>query len=591
MALVALGPAPVTLTAVDNIVVNRIGRISDERILLAADSVRAALEDRQNRLETYVRLLRRDEALIDALVVRDRQKYDRELLQMRQLLDLDMLALVDEKGERQAFSSPLDEPLPPQEEQALLAEVSERGVVSGPAVVGGRCLLRAAAPLRRAAHSPSKKDERIGAIIAAIVIDERMLASLKNVSGADVALVVEGVLWRSTIPGQKEADYPRSGIRHATFGETPYESVSFPIPAPPDRPLFHLVVYTEATSLAEATLYTRLSLSGIIGTSLMVAIWLALFVARGIVRPVRQLQKGAARIGAGDFSTPINVTTGDEIQQLAEAFNRMAEDLSAADVERRRYLTELEKRRRQMLLAERHASLGRMAAHVAHEVGNPLTSISSFVQILRKKNYDEFTEEALVTISRHIDRIATIVSQLTGYARPTPEQAVAVIGEVVRETFQLLTYDRRLAAVRVGIQPDIDQLPPAAVDPGQLQQVFVNLILNAAEAMPDGGKLTVTGETIPPERLPEGLDEECSYLAVRFTDTGPGVPPEQAANVFEPFYTTKGEGSGAGIGLALSFGIVQRFGGELSVKPGGPGATFSVALPLARNEEKEPTHS
>ncbi|HKN18754.1 MAG TPA: ATP-binding protein [Dissulfurispiraceae bacterium] len=231
-------------------------------------------------------------------------------------------------------------------------------------------------------------------------------------------------------------------------------------------------------------------------------------------------------------------------------------------------VTEIKKMEEQIIHSEKLASIGRLAAGIAHEIGNPLTSIFSFVQILREmEDEDEFKKESLQTISFHVNRISGILKQLSGFTKmPAGESKECSINDTIDTALNLIQYDKKaknISIVKI-LSPD---LPELVTDANQLSQVFVNLILNAIDAMPGGGTLTVTSSI------------RDNMLAIQFQDTGSGIRKEDISKIFDPFYTTKEKGTG--LGLAVSYNITKKMNGMLTVKSElGKGTTFTVMLPV-----------
>jgi C4-dicarboxylate-specific signal transduction histidine kinase len=233
-------------------------------------------------------------------------------------------------------------------------------------------------------------------------------------------------------------------------------------------------------------------------------------------------------------------------------------------------ITEIKKFEVQMAHSEKLASIGRLTAGIAHEIGNPLTSVFSFLQILREMETEEFKKENLDTILFHINRIADIVRQLSGLSKLPPTAFKEVqVNELIESSLGLLQYDKR--AKTITVKKELSALPPVVTDGNQLSQVFMNMILNAVDAMPEGGALTVRSR------------ENEGHIAVEFQDTGTGISRENLQRIFDPFFTTKDKGTG--LGLSVSYGIVQRLGGDVSVESeDGKGTTFTITIPKTRNE-------
>jgi two-component system, NtrC family, sensor kinase len=236
--------------------------------------------------------------------------------------------------------------------------------------------------------------------------------------------------------------------------------------------------------------------------------------------------------------------------------------------------TEVKELQQQVIHAEKLATLGQLAAGVVHELNNPLTSISAYGEYLHKKNEstggDEGDREKLRRIVEGAERILRFTRDLVTYARPSPEKPRVVTIEQVLD--QAVVFCEHVIA-EVGASVDksyTEDLPPIYGVEGQLHQVFINLITNACHAMPQGaGRLMV-------ETAPDGED----HLEVRITDNGRGIPEDQVEKIFEPFFSTKGEGKGTGLGLSIVRNIVEQHGGGISVQSQvGGGTTFAVRLP------------
>lgn len=233
-------------------------------------------------------------------------------------------------------------------------------------------------------------------------------------------------------------------------------------------------------------------------------------------------------------------------------------------------VTEIRRMEEQMSSSEKLASIGRLAAGIAHEIGNPLTSVFSFVQILQEVEEDEFKKDSLKTIAFHVNRISETLKQLSGFSKmPTCETRECSINEIIETSINLIQYDKRAKDMEI-IRQLSPELPPVAADGNQLSQVFVNLILNAIDAMPDGGRLTVTS----------GVADGAAVIS--FSDTGTGISHEDQTRIFDPFYTTKEKGTG--LGLSVSYAIIGKMDGTLSVQSEpGKDTCFTIRLPLKRS--------
>jgi len=260
--------------------------------------------------------------------------------------------------------------------------------------------------------------------------------------------------------------------------------------------------------------------------------------------------------------------------QLYEETKRWSEELEHKVEERTR---ELRATQEQLLQSEKLASIGQLAAGVAHEINNPMGVILGFAQgILKTLPEDNPLRKPLTTMEKESLRCKRIVQNLLDFARhsePTPH--LININELIDTSCELVEHQISLQNVKL-VKAYDPALPSIMADPSQLQQVFINIMLNAYQAMPDGGTLHITTRTVGSE------------LQVIFTDTGPGIPPENVQNIFDPFFTTKEVGEGTGLGLSVSYGIVKAHGGDIEVESQvGKGTTFAIKLPLDKSEGDE----
>jgi two-component system NtrC family sensor kinase len=310
---------------------------------------------------------------------------------------------------------------------------------------------------------------------------------------------------------------------------------------------------------------------------------IGIFVQRSVSRPVRALVDETKKIAAGDLNHTLKIDSKDEIGELANSFNRMTKDLEEAQKELKEWSKVLEKRveersqelrktQEQLIQSEKLASLGKLAAGVAHEINNPLTGILTYGSLLLKEHNDNpQMKEDLEVIVNETTRCRKIVKGLLEFARQTePSKSPANINRVLEETLSLLENQAIFHNVKV-VKKLKGDLPTAMVDIDQIKQVFVNIILNAAEAMSQGGTLTIESD----------LDSQKRFVQISFSDTGCGIAGENLSKIFDPFFTTKRSGKGTGLGLSVSYGIIQRHKGFLEVKSKlGEGSTFRIKLPL-----------
>lgn len=291
-------------------------------------------------------------------------------------------------------------------------------------------------------------------------------------------------------------------------------------------------------------------------------------VAARVLGPIKKLLAMTRQVAAGDLSARVAVRPPGEMGVLCRAIDQMAD----AVCEREEKLKQAT--RQHIGRTEKLASIGRLAAGVAHEINNPLTGVLTFACLMREKpNMDGQDREDLDLIIRETSRAAEIVKGLLDFARERPFNREPLdVNEVVRRTIKLIRNQKLFDQIVIDEQLAAD-LPTVDGDMNQLQQVFLNLALNACEAMPSGGAIAIRSRA------------ENGRVTVALTDTGCGIKQEHIDQIFEPFFTTKPVGKGTGLGLSVSYGIVRKHGGTLDLESAeGRGATFTVSLPESGRE-------
>jgi signal transduction histidine kinase len=308
-------------------------------------------------------------------------------------------------------------------------------------------------------------------------------------------------------------------------------------------------------------------------TALVPNLVLVALVIRIISRPLRRLTEAAVDVAGGGYGTQVELKSNDEVGLLAASFNEMSRKM-ADDIERLRALNE------HLVRAEKLAAAGALAAGVAHEVNNPLASISSLIQILQSRpltaDSEAETREMLRLASTQIARISQVLRDMMDFARQRPPaRAPLEIARVVESSIRLASFDKAFKQLRVRMDFG-DEMPHVSADTDQLQQVFLNLLLNARDAMPDGGDLCVR----------TFFDRDSGEVVIAVSDTGQGISEEALPHVFDPFFSTKR--AGTGLGLAVCYGIVTAHGGSITVEPNdGQGTTARVRLPASDADAEE----
>ena len=295
-------------------------------------------------------------------------------------------------------------------------------------------------------------------------------------------------------------------------------------------------------------------------------IGLSYVMSQRLSRPVRQLVAASRRLAHGELDTKVAVPAVTEFAELAESYNAMAAALRSRDEKLHDFA------RRKIMESERLALIGQLAADVAHELNNPLQGIVTYSHLLRERGAASDAAKGWVEkIVLQADRSTKIIRGLLDFSRPrTPHKRPTKVNALLEECIALVENQAQFQNIEV-VKQFAGDLPEVVIDPSLMQQVFLNLIINAAEAMKGGGRLALTTCHDPIAHMVE----------VGFVDTGHGIRPEDVDRVFEPFFTTKEVGHGTGLGLAISFGIVKEHHGAISVESEpGRGTAFTVSLPV-----------
>jgi signal transduction histidine kinase len=368
----------------------------------------------------------------------------------------------------------------------------------------------------------------------------------------------------------------------------------------------------------------RMILISILLDAIVLIVFGSFLLSRVLVSPLKELVQFTQKISEGDFSQRIEVHSKNEIGQLIVSFNRMLERLKENQESLDNHLKSLESANKQLKQAqeelirtEKLASIGRFAAGVAHEVGNPLGAILGYTSILQQGGIDrEEGKDYLNRIEKEIERINRIVRELLDFSRPSKFEIREVeVNKVVENALSLISYQKNFKNIetQLNLQPN---LPMIKGDESQLSQVFLNIILNGVDAMPNGGTLGIQSEEYMvgdsfPSRMPhpyarrrksDPAELDYSHLRktdlisvlltkfsrgdrlvrIRISDTGVGIKKEDLERIFDPFFTTKAPDKGTGLGLSISLRIVESMGGEIRVESEvGKGSTFELYFKAA----------
>jgi two-component system NtrC family sensor kinase len=387
----------------------------------------------------------------------------------------------------------------------------------------------------------------------------------------------------SSDPGWAVAEDDGHGASDTVVGYAPVNGLKLP-----DN-TWHIFV-RQQPSESYAPIHDQVRNLATIGAVMLILLWaMGRYVAARIARPIQLLQRGVEAISQGTYDQPINIKTGDEFENLSAAVHRMADRLKASraeleglnrDLARRveEKTQEITKHMQSLELAERLATLGKVASGIAHEINNPLGIILNRIECMeddavRLPMPDELRRD-LMTIRSHAERISRVTKSILAFSRGTVSTLKAVdMNCVVRSCLALA--GERTSALAVRLESRLAaSLPPIMGDRDRLETVLLNLINNgidAASGRSRAGWVAVQTSLIEMEGQP--------WVEIRVSDNGLGIPSANIERVFEPFFSTKPAGQGTGLGLFLTYGIVSDHRGRIQVKNGETGAVFTIVLP------------
>ncbi len=332
----------------------------------------------------------------------------------------------------------------------------------------------------------------------------------------------------------------------------------------------------------------------------LISLFIIYFTRRFLARPINKLIEGTNAVSQMELDKPLDIEdSSEELDELARSFDLMRDRLRTALGEINQFTlnleTKVDERTRQLqaaqkklLHSDRLASLGQLSASVAHEINNPISGVLNLSMLLQRMLKDdgippnriEEFRKYLTQVTNETSRVGRIVSDLLAFSRRSkPQRSPEDLSRIVRTTLSLAQHKMKLNNVAVEANLGED-LPAVPCDASQIQQVVLNLLLNAAEATQSKAERRVAVSTARAE----------GGVSLTVSDNGEGIPAENLAKIFDPFFTTKSEGKGVGLGLAVSYGIIQVHGGEIEVKSTvGQGTTFTVFLPLEHSvQEAQP---
>jgi signal transduction histidine kinase len=331
------------------------------------------------------------------------------------------------------------------------------------------------------------------------------------------------------------------------------------------------VMYVELNAFRDKIVFANIILA-------IILFILALIYSRQIAGPIQTLVEAVQHIRKGELDYNIEINTNDEIKILADEFELMRlqlqESYQGLEEKIKTRTLELHEAQAQLTQQEKMASLGLMAAGIAHEIGNPLTSISSMAQVIKRRIDDEKIVEFVNNILSNIDRISLIVRELVDFSRPSSlDASIVSVNEIVNSAVGIVKYDKRSRHIHFNLELDRN-LPKTFLVGDYLLQVLINILINAVDASENfNNEINVSSKLVS------------KNIKIQIEDKGCGIDKEKLNRIFEPFFTTKEVGKGTGLGLTVSYGIIKKFGGEIKVKSEiEKGSTFEIMLPIVEEE-------
>lgn len=335
-----------------------------------------------------------------------------------------------------------------------------------------------------------------------------------------------------------------------------------------------LGVHANTDALLAPTNKMQASIAGVGGLALLAILLLSRWAAAGVTTPIHRLATKVQRLAEGDLSVRCRSQRPDEVGSLARTFDYLADSLETAQKER----DEAEARACQ---AAKLASVGELAGGLAHEINNPLHNIQSLATLVERdlpENVPERVSRDLATLRQECEQCSRIIQGLLNFGRQMePEFRPVALADLVDQCLELLERKARSGGVALRRSDNENALPPVLGDPNQLQQVVVNTVLNALQASSEGQEVSVA------------LGQVGERLRLSVSDQGSGIPDRDRQRIFDPFFSTKPEGQGSGLGLSVSYGIVHRHGGQIGIESEpGRGTAVHIELPIAPSQAEAP---
>jgi signal transduction histidine kinase len=440
--------------------------------------------------------------------------------------------------------------------------------------------------------APYVRRGRADIVIVGFSLDDEYLAEIKEKIKNDLFILYNDQIIASTISQEawkrkieakvtptlisRILDGGESSVQKVYLNDKEYKVVFAPLKTnQSNKAIFGLIMSTnDLTQAKRQVIINYLAISLVI---MIIVTLINYFIVKTISRPVKEMALMADSVAQGDLTRRLRINSQDELSVLADSFNNMVESLQ-------KQREELDLTVRQLIHQEKFASLGEMAARVAHEVGNPLSIIVGYSKMLLKKCGQEEDRQLLQRVSEAALRINGLTRRLLMYSRPSAQEEDNVdINRVIEDSLAMMEHqfkeEKNFKVIR-RLSPNVREITGSFE---RLEQVFVNLFINAFQAMPEGGTLTVSTDTTSDGR----------HVRIEVSDSGMGIPEENLVRIFDPFFSTKSQEEGTGLGLSITHRIITDHQGSIHAESTvGQGTTFTLLLPYSfvkSNQEQDPS--
>ncbi|MEW6738727.1 MAG: ATP-binding protein [Nitrospirota bacterium] len=520
-----------------------------EHLVSVRNLVVKLFDDYKSKVAGYAELFSNDREIKDTLfyhteLAGEREHPLRAAMRLYKSFTLDSVEIGDNKGRVIAAAENHERYGYNRSNDMLIKNAFHRKISTGIELSEGGFVIRASAPVYY------NENQIIGTITAGISLDSRLLSKIKELSNTDIVLMDNNKrIISSTLEPDNQMysedrlllEFPLSDVSSSAIGR---------------------VVIVQKNKLPQIIARVQITLFILLLVIAAISIFILSITLRRLTQPIIKLKEGAELIGNGAFEHRIDVASQDEVGELSESFNRMAQNLKK--------LHSMEESLRQ---SERLAAVGKFAAGIAHEINNPIGNIMGIAKLTQRSISDDLIRADLETIIKDANRCARIVKDLLTYSRQSlPKKEKTALNSIVEDAVNSLR--NKLDSKNIEIKKEFyNNLPDVFIDPLQINQVLTNVLLNAVQSIETSGIVTV-----------KTTQDENSMVEISISDTGCGIDEDIQDKIFYPFFTTKAVGEGTGLGLAISYGIIQNHGGEILVESKkGYGSVFRIRLPAGED--------